>query len=146
MKRLDLLAQMAGQVRRDAFGRPTHSTQLPLLLPIFQYRNIGLEVRDPVIEMAEHNYVSLHFDSEFLIPASRVVASSSATATTTAATPAQQTNQENIHVHGQRHGLDSGRGTMEGIQGFPDGNINIFDTSDILNTTLLDGTLWPGQL
>ena len=89
--------------------------------------------------MAEHNSVSLPVDSEFLTPASRVVAASSASATANAA--AQEALGEDLDGDTQAE-----MAMMQGIEGCTGGSMNIFDTSDILNTTLLDGSLWPGQL
>ena len=90
---------------------------------MFQY---ALSSRPLPVKTAPQDAVPLPVNLEFLTPLNQ------------AATAATESNERSTAM-----AVDGGARAFSDFLG---DDINIFDTSDILNTTLLDGSLWPGQL
>ncbi|KAF4554726.1 Hypothetical protein D9617_3g017940 [Elsinoe fawcettii] len=135
LARLEILEHSAAGITGGRNPHPRPSAALEVLLPIFEYCRT-----DPVDQVLDTDgEVPLPVTSEFLTSPNAISAAATPNPNSTAA-PEGQT--ELAQPRDQSVVDDStfsfGAGEF--------GNINIFDTSDILNTALLDGSLWPGQL
>lgn len=98
---------------------------------MFQYHNSSLPVPE---KTALADSVPLPRSLEFLTPLDQKTSS-----------PGQGGNGNTAAVQGVVGDGTAGL-NLPPFDALHDVGVNIFDTSDILNTTLLDGTLWPGQL
>ncbi|PNS18886.1 hypothetical protein CAC42_5425 [Sphaceloma murrayae] len=126
--RLEMLQQSANAA---ALGRnPRPSAALEVLIPVFEYCRT-----DPVEQNLHSDMtVPLPVDSNFL---------TSPNAITNAATPS---NGGPGGDYGKTGMATTANHDVDMVNGEDLASFNIFDTSDILNFTLLDGSLWPGQL
>ncbi|GAM82210.1 hypothetical protein ANO11243_001890 [Dothideomycetidae sp. 11243] len=125
---------------------PKHSAQLELLLPMFQYFYSSMPLPD---KTALHDAVPLPVSLEFLTPLDQTGSSIPASATASGGpdvgvTPIMSSGHFAAPDGGMMHGMHPHHHSA--LADLMPGGVNIFDTSDILNTTLLDGSLWPGQL
>ncbi|KAF2157799.1 hypothetical protein K461DRAFT_290076 [Myriangium duriaei CBS 260.36] len=140
LRRLELLAQSAapgvpafegqnGRPSTNGQAQPKHSAQLALLLPMFQYYNSSLPLPE---KTTPQDTVALPRNLDFLTPLDQAIPSTNLAS--------------GLSPSAQGFAADDGMGIGPDTHDLLMAGVNIFDTSDILNTTLLDGSLWPGQL